>query len=101
MAIFSFNRDQNTFIDNNADCLAKVGLEPANFAFVTKNGVPHAPASPLNLTLASFTPNPATDLFMNSGDELSISIHDTPTGLVTSIDDLTTGQSGQMTASVA
>jgi hypothetical protein len=101
MAIFSFNRDQNTFIDNNADCLNTVGIEPANFAFITKSGVPHAPPAPLDITLASFTPDPTTDLFMDAGDELDISIHDSPDGLVTSIDDLTSGESGSMTASVA
>ena len=47
MAIFSFNRDQNTRVDNNADCLNTVGVEPANFAFITKSGVPHAPPAPL------------------------------------------------------
>ena len=103
MAIFSFNRDQNSnpVTNNNADCLGKVGVEPANFAFITKSGVPHAPPAPLNLTLASFTPNPSTDLFMNAGDRLDISIHDSAAGLVTAIHDLTTGQSGSMTASVA
>jgi hypothetical protein len=101
MAIFSFNRDQNTFVDNNADCLGTVGIEPANFAFITKSGVPHAPPAPLNVTLGTFTPNPSTDLFMNTGDRLDISIHDSPNGLVTAIQDLTTGQSGLMTASVA
>jgi hypothetical protein len=101
MAIFSFNRDQNTGINNNADCLSKVGVEPANFAFVTKSGVPHAPPAPLDLTLGSFTPNPNTDLFMNASDQLDISIHDSAAGLVTEIHDLTTGQSGSMTASVA
>ena len=44
MAIFSFNSDQNTGVANNADCLNTVGIEPANFAFITKSGVPHAPA---------------------------------------------------------
>lgn len=101
MAIFSFNRNQNTGVDNNADCLNKVGVEPANFAFLTKSGTPQAPPAPLDLTLASFTPDPSRDLFMNSGDALDISIHDSPDGLVTEIDDLTTGESGAMTASVA
>ncbi len=101
MAIFSFNRNMNTGVDNNAACLNSVGIEPANFSFITLNGKPHAPASPLGLTLASFTPNPATDLFMNAGDRLDISIHDSADGLVTQINDLTTGQSGSMTASVA
>jgi hypothetical protein len=63
--------------------------------------VPHAPPSPLRLTAASFTPNPATDLFMNPGDQIDVSIHDSAQGLVTEIDDLTTGQSGLMTASTA
>jgi hypothetical protein len=101
MAIFSFNRDQNTGVDNNAACLGTVGVEPANFAFITKSGVPHAPPAPLNLTLGSFTPNPSTDLFMTAGDQLDISIHDSPAGLVTAIHDFTNGQSGSMTASVA
>ena len=101
MAIFSFNRNQNTFVNNNADCLSKVGIEPANFAFITRSGVPHAPAAPLSQTLATFTPNPSTDLFMSAGDRLDISIHDSGAGLVTAIHDLTTGQSGSMTASVA
>jgi hypothetical protein len=101
MAIFSFNRDQNTFVDNNADCLNTVGLEPANFAFLTTSGAPQAPPGPLNLTLDSFTPDPTQDLFMGAGDRLSISIHDSGAGLVTRIDDLTSGGHGSMTASVA
>src|SRR6476660_9954606 len=99
MAIFSFNRDQNTFVDNNAACLNSVGLEPANFAFITLNGEPHAPPGPLDLTLGSFTPSPTTDLFMGAGDRLNVSIHDSAAGLVTEIRDLTTGQRGSMTAS--
>src|SRR5262245_58433339 len=101
MAIFSFNRDQNTFVDNNADCLNTVGLEPANFAFLTTSGVPQAPPDPLGLTLESFTPDPTQDLFMDAGDRLNISIHDSAAGLVTRIDDLTSGDHGSMTASVA
>ncbi len=101
MAIFSFNSNQNTGVNNNAACLNTVGVEPANFSFITKSGTPHAPASPLGLTLGSFTPNPATDLFMNAGDALNISLHDSADGLVTAINDLTTGESGSMTASVA
>jgi len=101
MAIFSFNNDQNTGVPNNADCLNTVGIEPANFAFITMSGAPHAPPDPLGATLATFTPNPSTDLFMNAGDQLDISIHDSPAGLVTAIRDRTTRQSGSMTASVA
>ena len=41
--IFSFNFDQNAGVANNQDCQNKVGLEPDNFAFLTKSGVPHGP----------------------------------------------------------
>jgi hypothetical protein len=101
MAIFSLNQDQNTGQVNNASCLNSVGLEPANFAFITKTGVPHAPPGPLDLTTASFTPSEATDLFMNSGDKLAIDIHDGAAGLTTIVHDLTTGNTGSMTASAA
>jgi hypothetical protein len=86
---------------NNADCLNRAGEEWANFAFITKNGAPQAPPDPLNATAATFTPDPATVLFMNAGDTLQISVHDSAAGLVNSITDLTSGQSGSMTASVA
>jgi hypothetical protein len=101
MAIFSLNQDQNTGTLNNADCLNTVGLEPANFAFLTKSGVPHAPPGPLDLTEASFTPSSATDLFMDSGDQLTVDIHDGAAGLTVIVQDLTTGGSGSMTASAA
>src|SRR5262245_34282681 len=102
MAIFSFNQDQNNAVNNNAACLNTVGLEPASYAFITKSGAPHAPPDPKNvITGGPLTPNPATDLFMNSGDVLTLDIHDSPAGLVVAIDDLTTGQSGSMTASIA
>jgi hypothetical protein len=101
MAIFSFSSDQNTGVPNNADCLNTVGIEPANFAFVTKSGTPQAPPAPLDQTLQTFTPDAGQDLFMGSGDALDISIHDSAAGLVTRIDDRSTGESGSMTASVA
>ena len=100
MAIFSLNLDQNRNVNNNADCLNTVGIEPANFAFITLSGEPDSPPGPLELTGETFVPNPDTDLFMDPGDELDISIHDSAEGLVTQIDDLTTGESGSMTASV-
>jgi hypothetical protein len=101
VAIFSFNLDQNTGVSNNADCLNTVGIEPANFAFITLSGAPHAPAGPLNQTLSTYTPNPTTDLFMDPGDAIDVSIHDSTAGLVVALDDLTSGQSGSITASVA
>jgi hypothetical protein len=100
----SLNQDLNSGTNNNADCLSRVGLEPVSFAFITKSGVPHASPAPLNVfspPRAALTPDPATDLFMNSGDTLTVDMHDTPAGFQVVIHDLTTGQSGSMTASVA
>jgi hypothetical protein len=72
-----------------------------NFAFVTKNGHPTAPPNPVDSTTATFTPDPKNDLFMNSGDDLKVSLRDTPNGLRAVIHDKTTGQTGSMTASAA
>jgi len=56
---------------------------------------------PLDATTSgTYTPSPA-DLFMNSGDHLQVAFKDTPNGLNVVIHDLTTGQSGSMTASKA
>jgi hypothetical protein len=104
LTIDSLNQDGNTGTLNNADCLGRVGLEPVSFAFITKSGAPHAAPDPLSVfspPLAALTPNPATDLFMNSGDVLTVDMHDTAAGFQVVIHDQTTGQSGSMTASVA
>ena len=101
MAIFSLNQNLNSGALNNESCLDSVGLEPANFAFITKSGVPHAPPSPLGGTAATFTPSSATDLFMNPGDNLTLDIHDGAAGLTVIVHDLSTGESGSMTASAA
>lgn len=87
---------------NNPTCLAKVGEEYLNFAFITKNGRSTGPANPIDSTIGgTFTPSKAKDLFMNSGDHLRVAITDTPNGVMVTINDLTTGQSGSMTASPA
>ena len=99
MAIFSLLQDQNSGQLNNIDCRRRAGDEPANFAFITKSGVPHAPPAPLTQTAGTFTPSSATDLFMGSGDQLTVDIHDGAAGLVVTIHDLTTGGTGSMTAS--
>jgi hypothetical protein len=104
LTIDSFNEDGNTNVVNNSDCLNRVGVEPISFAFITKSGVPQAPPDPLTAfspPYTSLTPNPATDLFMGSGDELTVDMHDTAAGFQVVIHDLTTGQSGSMTASIA
>jgi hypothetical protein len=51
--------------------------------------------------LTTFTPNPSKDLFMNSGDNITVSLRDTANGVRAAINDLTTGQTGSMTASAA
>jgi hypothetical protein len=86
---------------NNSACLNAVGEEWANFAFITMDGTPQAPPDPLSFTAATFTPDPSRDLFMNAGDDLVVRVHDSAAGLVTAINDRTTGQSGSMTASAA
>jgi hypothetical protein len=87
----------------NATCAARTGVEYVNFAFLTKNGKPQpsSPPNPVNATLTTFTPNPAADLFMASGDELDVTLRDSPNGLVIVVKDLTSGKSGSMTASAA
>jgi hypothetical protein len=86
----------------NAACQRRIGsVEYVNFAIITKNGKSTGPANPVDATTkGTYTPSPA-DLFMHSGDHLSVSLTDTPNGLKTTINDLTTGQSGFMTASKA
>jgi hypothetical protein len=88
-------------VNNNAACLNSVGVEYVNFAFITRNGVAQAPANPLDATLATYTPDPAKDLFMNPGDLLSVHMFDTPAGFRVDIFDLTAHTFGSMTASEA
>jgi hypothetical protein len=89
----------------NPTCVGNIGGSPeyVNFAFITKNGVPQplSPPNPVQSTLQTFTPNPNADLFMNSGDKLVVTLHDTAHGLQIVIKDTTTGKTGSMTASAA
>src|SRR5215468_3830034 len=101
MNIFSLAEDPINGTTLNPTCAAVTGLEYVNFAFVTKNGLPTAPPNPVESTLATFTPYPQNDLFMNSGDQLSVSLQDTPHGVQVVIHDLTSGETGSMTASAA
>jgi hypothetical protein len=100
MTIDSFAQNSNTGVVNNNDCLSEAGEEYVNFALITKSGNSQGPADPLDQTLASFTTGPDT-LEMNNGDKLTVSIHDTAAGVQVVINDLTTGESGSMTASIA
>ena len=93
------SENENTGVANNEDCLNTAGIEPVNFAFVTKTGRATTSADPLND--ARFNLDPDKDFFMKSGDRLRVHIHDTPAGFVTVIDDLTQHTTGRMVASEA
>ncbi len=100
VAIFSLSRADNTLTNNNDDCLNRAGLEPFNFAFITLDGKPQGPPSPLFQTTAgTFTPQRGRTLFMNAGDVISIDVRDSRGGLRVRLDDLTSDGSGSMTAS--
>jgi hypothetical protein len=98
--IDSFQSNSNTGVNNNADCLNQVSIEPVNYAIITKSGVPVAPASP-DTGFGNQAIVTADTLEFNNGDQLAVDMHDTAAGFQVVIDDLTTGQSGSMTASVA
>jgi hypothetical protein len=76
--------------------------ETTNFAFIQRDGIPTGPPGPNNIDASSVTPNSRT-LLMNQGDRLRVTIKDEPGnihgGVVTLIEDLSTGQSGFMIAS--
>jgi hypothetical protein len=109
MTIDSRTQDQNTNTENNTACNQFIlgGPEPINWAYVTRNGVSQAPANPLftgtaaNPNLTAVSPDPGQDLMMNPGDRIRIHMHDTPDGFRADLFDLTTGQNGSMTASIA
>ena len=64
------------------------------------NGVPTGPPSPQLANVSTFTPNRHTLMF-NPGDVLVTSISDPPQGFTAVVRDLTTHQTGFMTASAA
>jgi len=80
-------------------------VEPINFAFIQRNGVPTGPPSPQLATLASNTPNGET-LLMNPGDRIRVHIFNAPApgggkALKVLVEDLTTHEAGFMQASAA
>jgi hypothetical protein len=74
--------------------------EPVNFSYLQTNGVPSGPPSPQLTDVSTFTPNGNT-LMINPGDVLKVSITDPPQGFTTTVRDLTTHQTGWVTASAA
>jgi len=75
-------------------------IEPVNFAYMQTNGVPAGPPSPQLANVRTFTPNRHTLMF-HSGDVLVTSISDPRRGFTAVVRDLTTHQTGFMTASAA
>lgn len=101
MNIFSLSANMNTGQFNNQDCLNLVGEEPDNFAVITQNGVPLFPANPLGTPFGAFNPDINNVLVFQAGDQLRVSMHDTPGGVEVDILDMTTGLSGFMIAGPA
>lgn len=101
IASFSLAEDPINGTLLNDTCAATTGIEYANYAFLTKSGHPHAPPNPVQSTEATFTPNPATDLFMNPADHVTVTFNDTEHGLHLQVSDHNTGQAGSMTMSAA
>lgn len=99
MTIDEFSSNSNTGAANNDDCLNRAGIEPQVFAFLTNDGHSTSPANALNPD--RYLLNPKKVFFQSPGDIIRVHIYDTSDGLKTEIDDLTTGASGSMTASVA
>ncbi|MBZ5508016.1 MAG: hypothetical protein LAO78_21340 [Acidobacteriia bacterium] len=104
MNILSFNaRARDPFTQrNNRDCIVKVGLEPDNIAYLTTSGISQILATPFNADPNPlFNTVPGEIFKMNQGDRVQVSIYDTPEGVKTEVQDLTTGITGSMTASIA
>jgi hypothetical protein len=109
MTIDSRTVNQNNGVENSTACNQYIlgGAEPINWAYITKSGQSQAPANPLftgtfaNPDLTAVSPDVNKDLLMSPGDRVRIHMHDTSAGLRIDLNDLTTGQNGSMTASVA
>jgi hypothetical protein len=98
--IDSVQSNSNTGVANNAACNALLGPEPVNFAIITKSGVSEAPARP-DTGFGNQAVVTSDTLEFANGDKLVVDLHDTAAGFQVVIHDLTTGESGSMTASVA
>ena len=98
--IDSVQSNSNTGAANNAACNALLGPEPVNYAVITKSGKPVAPARP-DTGFGNQAVVTSDTLEFSNGDKLAVDMHDTSAGFQVVIHDLTTGESGSMTASVA
>jgi len=101
MLVWSFIEQGNPFQLSNPACAGIAGVEPGNIQFLSlgTSGVNvNGPADFFDATLGTFTPN-ANNLFMNSGDRLTIKMNDTSAGFKIQVNDLNTGQVGAALAS--
>ena len=104
MTIDSLSEDPIHGTTMNATCTHEIGsIEYVNFAYLTKSGRPIGPPNPLQFQfIGSGDPHSSGDtFFMNQGDNLSVSLGDTASGLRATVNDNTTHTSGSMTASGA
>ena len=99
MNVWSYYVNPVTGQTLNSACQKRVGgVELDNFAFLTHDGRPTGPPNPLDATVSTFTPNKdVTEL--GQGDKVAVTVTDSPSGLLTSLDDITSGQTGYMIAS--
>ena len=103
MTIDSLTLDQATNRPNNEDCDNYIlgGVEPINWAYITRSGVSQAPANPLftgtftHPDFSAVNPDYTKDLMMSPGDRITIHMHDTSDGLRIDLNDHTTHQSGR------
>jgi hypothetical protein len=105
--IWSLSQDPINGFTLNSTCADQLlgGVENANFAFLTLDGRPLGPPDPLNYD-ANTSGNPmlnggADTLFLNPGDAVTVTFHDTAAGLAVAVHDVTSGKTGSMTASAA
>jgi hypothetical protein len=102
IAVFSLQRADNTGVFNNHDCQTRTGVESFNFAFITLDGHPAGPPSPLlQTTDGTFTPQLGKTLFMNSGDTITVDLRDSPNGLAVTLFDQDSKETGSMVGSAA
>jgi hypothetical protein len=104
MLIWSFIEQANPFQFSNPACAGITGAEPGNIQFLslgTSGANLNGPADFWDATLGSFTPQHGKNLFMNSGDKLTIKMNDTLAGFKIQVNDLTSGQVGAALASAS
>jgi hypothetical protein len=100
MTIDSLSINPVTGEQLNDICQQKVGIEPVNFAYLTRTGEPTGPPNPLEFDpIASGKPDLTKVLTLRPGDPFVVTLHDTDNGLQAVVTDTATHATGSMTAS--